>query len=352
MPAYALPGTEVGPRRALVLGTGALVVAVLAAVIWRAVPDTPPADEIRVALTTGHVGAGIEPGTDVRLDGVRVGSVGAIDTMGPGRQRLELTLAGSQLFGLTNALTIDYAPGNLFGISALQLHSRPGGAVLADGETVDLTGAESDRVRDATLSTLLNSTGELTEKVLTPKLAEVLAEVSHDLSAFTPLLQAIGATARAFAETQQLPPSVLFDRYGSALGGVAPMVTGGLTVLHAAYTNEYLKSPEHIARYREMFGKMQDDLLPAATAAAGAGEQHFGGFIPIAAAILDQLSSSVSTPGRSEEQLSELLDRLARSFRDTPDGPVLDARTDLDVVPGLATPLSSVLAPQAVPGGR
>ncbi|MBB5918261.1 hypothetical protein BJY24_007173 [Nocardia transvalensis] len=349
MPVYILPGTEVGPRRARILGFGALVLAVLVVVGWRVMPDNPPADQIHVALLTGHVGEGIASGTDVRLDGVRVGSVGAIATEGPGRQRVELTLAGSQLFGLTNALSIDYVPGNLFGISALQLHSRPGGTALGNGATVDLTG-DADRVQDATLSALLDATGKLTAGVLTPKLSELLAQVSRDVSAFTPLLQAIGATARAFAETQQLPPSVLFDRYGSALQGVPPLIDGGLTVLRAAYTNEYLKSPEHIARYRQMFSELQYNLLPAVMAASGVGQQYFGDFIPIATTVLDRLSSSVGDPERSGQQLSELLDRLGGAFHDTPDGPVLNARIDL--VPGVAGPLAAQLGPQALTGGH
>ena len=343
MPAYALPGTEVGPRRARALGAVAVIVALLALLAWRVLPEDRPDGEIRVELLVEQVGAGVGPGTEVRLDGVRVGSVGTIDSAGRGIQRISLTLNGSQLFGLTNTLSVDYAPGNLFGISALELHSGAGGVALTEGSTVDLTVGDADRVRDATLSALLTSTGALTDEVLTPRLADLLATISRDLAAFGPLLEAIGATARSFAETQRLPPSMLFDQFGSALSGLPPMLTGSLTLLYADYTNEYLSTPEHLAKFGRMFSDIQYQLLPTVTALLGTSRHYFGGLLPMTSLVLDQLSGSISAPERSGRQLSELLERLDSAFVDTPQGPVLRAAVDLDVVPGLAGPLAALL---------
>lgn len=347
MPAYALPGTEVGPLRARVLGVLAVVLALLAVLIWRVVPGRVPADQIQVALLVAEVGEGVGEGTDVRLDGVRVGSVSAIDFAGRSRQRIELTLSGSQLFGLTNALTVDYAPGNLFGISAVELHSMTGGAVLADGSIVDLTERAADRVHDATLSALLKSTGQLTDEVLTPKLVELLSTVSRDLAAFEPLLQAIGTTARSYAETRQLPPSMLFEQFGSALTGLPPMLTGGLTLLNAEYTNKYLAVPDQLQRFGQMFKGIQYELLPTVTQLLSTSREYFGEILPMISLVLDRLAASVSTPDRSAQQLSELITRLDNAFRDSPNGPVLSAEVELAGVPGLAAPLASMLG-----GGR
>lgn len=246
MPAYALPGTEVAPRRARILGVVAVVLVIAAVVVWRVVPNSEPAGQIRVALITAQVGEGVAPGTDVRLDGVRVGSVASIDRLGSRGQRITVSLQGSQLFGLTDELSVDYVTGNLFGISAVDLHSGGGGALLTDGSIVDLTGRNAGRLRDATLSALLESTGGLTADVLTPKLAALLATAARDVRALSPMLQAIGTTVRSFTDTQQLPTSLLFDRFGSTLDGVPAALTGGLAVLRSAYTNQYLSTPEHM----------------------------------------------------------------------------------------------------------
>ncbi|AHH19562.1 Mce family protein MceA [Nocardia nova SH22a] len=346
MPAYALPGTEVGPRRARILGVGAVAVLLLIVIVWRVLPANRPADEIRIALLTGHVGEGVAPGTDVRLDGVKVGSVAAVDMTAPGRQRIALDLRRSQLFGLTDALTIDYVPGNLFGITALQLNSTTGGTALRNGTTVDLTDRDADRVRDATLASLLESTGQLTDDVLTPKLTQLLRTTSRDISAFTPLLQAIGTTARSFTETQQLPPSFLFDQWGSALHGVPALLAGAAELLHADLTNPQLATKANVDRFADMFNRVQNEMLPVATDTLYTAQRWFGGLMPVVIPILDQVAGSVSDPQRSEAELSELLARLGAAFHDSPSGPVLNARVDLATVPGLATPLAALLAHQ------
>ncbi|MEU4316335.1 hypothetical protein [Nocardia sp. NPDC024068] len=343
MPAYALPGTEVGPRRARVLGICAVALTAVLLLAWRVAPEGRSADEIRIGLVTSGVGAGVESGTEVRLDGVKIGSVRSISTTGPGRKTIELALTRSQLFGLSDALGVDYAPDNLFGITALQLRSHTGGTTLTDGMTVDLTGPEAGRVRDATLAALLKSTGLLTGSVLTPDLAELLSTLSRDVGAFTPLLQAIGATTRAYVETRQLAPSFLLDRYGSALAGLPPMITGGLDVLEAAYTNQYFRNPENLAEFRELFGGIQNQLLPVVTQTFTTARPYFADLLPVATTMLDQIPAAVGDPAHSGAQLTELLDRLARAFRDTPSGPVLDAEVQLDLVPGLTGPLSSIL---------
>lgn len=351
MPAYTLPGSEVGPRKARILGACALALALIFGGIWRAWPDAESSDEIDVVLVVGTVGEGIGPGTDVRLDGVRVGTVSGIDFAQQGRRQISLRLARPQLFGLTSALSVDYVPGNLFGISALELHPDTGGTILTDGSTIDLTLGNADRVRDATLASLLSFTGDLTQEVLTPQLTDLLRKFSRDLGAFTPLLQAIGTTARSYTETAQLPPSVLFDRYGAALAGVPPMLTGGLTVLHASYDNGYLREQEHIDKFAYMWPSVQNELLPVVTQLFGTAQPYFGGLLPIVTMVLDRISGSVSDPAGSAAQLDELMDRLARAFRDSPDGPVLDARVDLDLVPGLATPLAAVVDQPPANGG-
>ncbi|NKX85911.1 MCE family protein [Nocardia coubleae] len=340
MPPYALPGTEVGPLRARVLGVCALLVALASVLAWQVWPESLAAEQIRVTLRTERVGAGIAPGTDVRLDGVRVGTVEAIAPAGRGREQLTLVLDRPQLFGLTDTVDVEFAPGNLFGISALNLVARPGGTELGNGSSVDL---DDGRVRDATLAALLRSTGGLVEQVLTPKLAALLHTIAGDLRAFTPLLEALGATLRAYADTRELPPSELASSFGSVLAGMPPMLTGAVDVLEAAYTNEYLRSPANIARFGQFWGDMQYQLLPAVTALMTTARTHFGDMMPMATLLLDEVSATMGPTGRSADQLATLLERLGAAFRDTPDGPVLRVSVELDTVPGLAGPLAALL---------
>ncbi|MFE3543806.1 MlaD family protein [Nocardia sp. NPDC059177] len=350
MPPYALPGTEVGPWRARVLGACAVAITLVGGLVWRALPESGAPEDIRVAVRTDQVGEGVQPGTDVRLDGVKVGSVAAITAVGAGREDIELVLDRTQLFGLTDTLTVDFAPGNLFGISAVQLISQAGGTELRDGSTVDLSGEHAGRVRDATLSALLRSTGQLTDKVLTTQLADLLRTVSGDLRAFTPLLEALGATLRAYADTRVLAPSDLAGSFGATLTGLPPMLTGAVDVLDAAYTNEYLRSPDNLRRFAEFWDDMQYDLLPAVTRTMTTAETHFGTLMPIMTMIFDQVAASAGPAGGTTEQLATLIERLGAAFAQTPTGPVLRVAVELDTVPGLAGPLAALLG--ASTGGR
>ncbi|WP_043652267.1 MlaD family protein [Nocardia thailandica] len=352
-PPYTLPGTEVGPWRARILGACAVLLTLAGVTAWQLRPDTTDPGDIRVVLRTEHVGAGVRPGTDVRLSGVRVGTVDDIAPAGDGREDLTLVLRRADLYGLTDRIRVEFAPDNLFGITTLRLVPGAGGTELADGATVDLGGDAASRVSDATLSALLRSTGELTDEVLTTKLAELLHTVSGDLRAFSPLLQAVGATVRAYADTRQRPVSDLVAAFGSVLAGTPPMLTGAVDVLNAAYTNEYLRSPDNLARFATFWDDMQYQLLPMVTRTMTTADTHFGGVMPMATTILNEVATTVGPPGRSAELLTLLLDRLGAAFVDTPAGPVLRVSAELDVVPGLAAPLRGVLGTAAVqPGGR
>ncbi|WP_405492762.1 MlaD family protein [Nocardia sp. NBC_00511] len=305
-----------------------------------------------VDVLTRQLGAGLKSGADVRLDGVKVGAVADIAPITGGRQRITLRLDSSQLFGLTDALGIDFAPGNLFGISEIELQPGGGGAALHDGTVVDLSDEKSSRTRDATLSTVLASVGTLTGDVLTPQLATVLSQLSGDIKGFVPLLQSIVVTIRAMADTQNLPASFLLGQLGQTLSGLPATVDGGLRLLYYPYTNQYMASDANRARFDATIAAIRNGLVPAVDSVLATGEKYYAGLTGPLAPLLGAIAASVGTPQRSGQELSQLLDRLGKSFRDTPDGPVLDIAVELRGVPGLAVPLLAGLPVPATVGGR
>ncbi|MEV6071396.1 mammalian cell entry protein [Nocardia sp. NPDC052001] len=345
MPAFGMPGVTASPtgaRRAGVIAT-AVAVALLAG--WRIAPFGPDPDTMSVTLLTDKVGAGIESGVDVRLDGVKVGTVSGIANAGTGRQRINLQLTRSQLFGLTDNLSIAYAPGNLFGISELTLRTGTGGRRLDDAAVVDLTGAEAGRVVDATISTLLQSLGQLTTQVLTPRLATVLSQISGDLKAFTPLLQTIVATAQQVADTQRLPSSFLLQQYGSTLSGLPYTTDGLLRVLDAFYNAPDLKSDADREKFDASVVLVRDHIDAALPTLLNTARPYFNGYTDALAPVLTAFAHAA--PPAAE--VTELLDRLRAAMPDTPDGPVLRLDVALRGVPGLAVPLLQGLSPN-IPG--
>lgn len=340
MPAYGLPGVSVGPRGARLVGAVAIGVVVLALVAWAANPFDETRDRLRVTLLTEEVGEGVTAGTDVRLDGVKVGSISSIEPADVGTQRIGLELDGSTVFGLTDALSIAYAPGNLFGISEVEITAGDGGSALTDGMVVDLSGRHADRVYDATLSTLLRITGQFTTQVLTPQFTEVVAEIAHNTKAFTPLLQAIVTTTTSIADTQRYASSFLIGQIGEAVSGAPPTVDGGLRLLYGPFVNSFMQSDDNRLALDATADMLTYKLLPGLGTAGETARQYFDGYTDMLAPLLYMLAGTVSAPQQSANDLGLLLDRLGNTLHDTPNGPVMNVDVLLSGVPGLAQPLT------------
>lgn len=347
-----MPGVDATARNARLVGIGVVgIVAVLFAA-WHLVPRGDDPNDVSVILLTEQVGEGVGSGSDVRFDGVKVGAVASIESAGSRRQQVELALDKSQLFDLTDALSIDYAPGNLFGISEIELNAGPGGRSLQDRSVVDLTGPAADRARDATMSTLLRSVGQLTTDVFSPQMVSVMNTVANDTKAFTPLFQTIVTTVESIADTQKLPPSFLFDQVGSSLAGVPPTLDGALHLLLTAYENEYMKSDTNRAKFDASFAMLQNQLLPAAARTLGSAHANLAGYVDLLTPILRMLAGTVPTPERSGRELGILLDRIDKTLRPTDNGPVLAVDVDLSGVPGLAAPLRAAVSAPGQAGTR
>ncbi|MFE3229386.1 MlaD family protein [Nocardia sp. NPDC059228] len=340
MPAYGFPGVAVRPRGARITGCVAVALVALALVAWRVAPTRGDENRLDVTLLTEQIGEGITDSTAVRLDGVKVGSVSSIEAAGVGWQRIGVRLDKSQLFGLTDAVSVAYTPGNLFGISELDLTPGAGGTELRNGAIVDLTGANANRAYDATLSTLLRSVGQLSTDVLTPKFTSVVNKIAHDTRAFTPLFQAIVTTATSVADSQRYATSFLLGQFGDALAGVPPTLDGGFRMLNGPFVNEYLQSDEYREKANAIIDLVANQLIPQVAAAAGTARPYFQGYTEnVFAPLLNTLAASVSAPERSARDLSVLLDRLGAAFHNGPDGSVLNIDVTLRGVPALAQPL-------------
>ncbi|PXX58454.1 ABC-type transporter Mla subunit MlaD [Nocardia tenerifensis] len=337
MPAFGLPGVATDARLSRRIGIVVVAVAVLMLIGWRMLPSRNDGT-LSVAVLTDKVGTGLKTGNNVRLDGVAVGRVSAIESAGQ-RQRITLTLHRDQLFGLTDAFGVDYVPGNLFGVAEIALERGPGGAALADGAVVDLTGARAGQVRDATISTLLRSVGTFSNEVLSPELISILDRISSGTSAFTPLIEAVVASVRAIAETQRLPSSFLLGQYGATLAGLPSTTHGLLGLLSTAYDAEYLRSPENLARFDASTQMIVTEFIPALATVLSTAETHFADTVSTLVPVLAMLTRTVPDPARSGVELGELLRRLGAALPDTADGPVLNLAVDLRGVPGLAVPL-------------
>ncbi|WP_227980380.1 MlaD family protein [Nocardia spumae] len=337
MPNYGLPGVAINRRRSLIVGVAALVTVLVAVSGWRIAAATHEDSGLRVRLHTQRIGDGIVAGTQVRADGVLVGSVTDIVPAALGTQTITLELDRSRLDGLDDSLRVDYAAANLFGISEIDLIAGPGGAPLHDDTVVDLTGPREADAYDATMGALLRSVSQVSGQVLTPKFAQVLTQIAGDAKAFTPLLEAMVSTARTFADHQHMPVSDLFGRYGTALTGVAPFAGTVIGVIDQIHRIEPLRTDR--ARFDATVDMVVQQLFPTLQNTMFHAQGNFFAYTAMLTPLLAGMARMVPAPEQSSHDLRTLIDRLRAAMPETPDGPVLNLDLDLRGVPGLAVPL-------------
>ncbi|MBF6180083.1 MlaD family protein [Nocardia otitidiscaviarum] len=347
MPRYGMPGAATDQRTARRRGAAAVFTTAVVFAGALGYQHTRVDDRVRIQVLTARIGSGVGDGTAVVLAGVPVGRVERVDSTAPGRQRLTLVLESRAATELTEALTLDYAPSNLFGISEITLHPGTGPTPVRAGAVIDLTGP--DAVVDATMGRLLEQLATTAGQVLSPELTAALTRVSTDLDALAPLLSAVVATTRTVTDTQRYAPSFLIAEYASALRGFAALIDGSVTLL-----DDLARIPVLRADSRADFDNAVDiitgEILPAVSAASRAAQHGLGPLTDLLPPVLQALAATVPTPRLSAEQLRVLIERIDNSFTDTPDGPVLHIEVLLHKVPAVAVPLLGGLPIQG--GGR
>lgn len=333
MPTYGLTGVQADRRVARRTGVAVLVVALVAVVGWTLVPEESDSGvvtggpTIAVTLLTDHVGAGVSEGTPVHRAGVQIGQVTSVDWLADHR-RLHLTLQSAGADGLTDGLSIDFVPANMFGITAVNLTPGQGGTELREASSIDLSGAHHGRVHDATVSTMLGSLGTLTRDVLTPDLADLVATVAQNARGFSPLLAAVVQTLETVAQTQTMPYSPILKGLGDAAGGLSSTLQGGLVLLNAVYTQPFLRNPDDRADFDATVSMLGNDLIPSVAHLLESLKPDYYDLAQLPVPLLNAAATAVGPS--TDRDLSELLRRLDSSFADSPAGPILRLAVTID----------------------
>ncbi|WP_084654309.1 MlaD family protein [Nocardia altamirensis] len=337
MPNYSMPGVAMTRRGSRILGACALVTATVVGLTWRGTLDDPDPARVRIQVRTEQIGEGVDAGTTVRMDGVRVGAIAAVTGIDQGRQLITLDLDRAETVSLTDTFTIDYAPDNLFGISALTLRRATGGTALREGAVIDLAGRHADRVTDVTMGRLLRALTETSTDVLTPTLTELITQFHRDLRAFTPLLEAIVTMSRTLAETQRYPVPYLLDQYSSFFGGLGVFASATFRLLNAIMNIEVFRNDR--PAYDAFIAMIVDGVFPAIGTVGDAANAQLLGYADMLTPLLHAVAATVPDPRRSQAETAALIERLDRIFADTPDGPAVNVAVVLHGMPGLSAAL-------------
>ncbi|QLY29565.1 MCE family protein [Nocardia huaxiensis] len=342
---------ETTRNRARAAGAALAALLVLAVPAWNVYTDRSTGDRIRIQLRTEQTGEGIVAGASVRYDGVAVGEITEVAPIDQGRQLLTLELDRAQTAGLTDALSVDYAPENLFGVSAVALRKAEGGAALRDGQLIDLAG----KVTDVTMGALLRQLTSTATDVLTPKLTELLTQVNGDLRAFTPMLQAVIMLNTVVADTQQYPVSYLLGRYSEFFDGFGEFTSSTFKLAKAIMDIEVFVNDRD--RYNASIDMLRNGALGGIANVLNVAGTHFAASTDQLAPTVQALADTIADPAAARAQVTEMIERLHRVFADTPNGPTVNLAVTLKGVPAVGIPMLgqqafAALTAPATEGGR
>ncbi|MEV5835931.1 Mce family protein [Nocardia sp. NPDC052112] len=335
----------------VVSGAAAAVVAVAAAVLVSAVwvyPRYDKPDGLPLSVEVPYVGPGVGAGTKVILHGAEVGEVTGLEKTGPATVRMSLTLQPDEIHGLTDSFELDFRPQNYFGITAVNLVGRPGGAALVAGRTINRMPAG-----DFTMSTMLEKGSLAIDGTLTQSMVATLNKVIRYTDGLTPLIQSGIVFADRVAATQQALPADLL-RYANDILAVLPAFSGqAIDTLYNVYDSRYNRRPDGSVGVDDAFMDYTDAGLGlAANSLFGkAGRllaSHGTELTPVTQLVqaLTDAIPHILDGGMAPAKLMTLIDRYNAAFSGPENAKTLNLRVVLDDLPMIAAPLALTGIPQ------
>lgn len=319
-----------------------LCTALILTVVW-AFQHFRPKDEFSFTLRTPAVAAGIVPGSIVRIQGLQVGTVTAVESLGNAQQGVQVTLDGPQGRELTNNVEAAFSAGNLFGVSEVILTPRDGGGPLREGAALSPTKA----IADSTVANMIVTIGDVNSTALRPHASQILMNVDASSKALLPLFTALGSVAQQVHETQRISTAESFPSLARALGSADSTVRQLLPGFKAAFEHESVHN-EQSTRISTLLDGITnyDDSLTAGLEAILTPSAIDG--LKTASPMLVSLMEPIlaAFPNGSARgvglQWGQLMDNVRKAMPNTPNGPVLNLRLSVDY------PAIAAMAPAGV----
>lgn len=328
-------GQDAYRRRAL-LFLAACVVAIVAGMsIARLLPDSG----YRITLATNSVAGGIVAGSAVVVNGADVGTIRSVEVTGPDQYSLVLEMNPERISSaegvLTDAASVLYAPQNVFGISAVVMWTQAGGTPLRNGSTFHVTDPE-----DATLTTLLRELSDLQNEAFDPYVSDLLSVANRATDGLLPILGAVGQIANDIAETQVVSPRETLPQFTALMGGVGGVVDGLLPPIRKIMEWDAPQQPGYLERSDAGLSFTATTIIEDANKLLGPSALGQAmPVMPVLTALINRVTDTFPDARRNGIQIATLIQRLDKSFVNTPSGPVLTVDVVIKSAPGLAASL-------------
>lgn len=320
-----------------VRGLAAIAVAVGVVVLLIVKPFSGSAEMVEFSIVAPSLPDGIQNGLPVDVRGETVGSVCGIDISRRETTTVEVCVKKSQAGELTQDTAVSFVSRNLFGSDALRLSPTGTGPRLTQGGVINMAQAPSDYSVTATV----RSAGSFTIPVLTPELSRLLDQVSDTTVRLAPFLTAATVTLQTLERGQTTRLSTLLPTAADAISGVGASGAGAVSALQIVLTNPLLADDSYTQRVSSMIGDIGDLFSGLGTLFNGIS--GLGATLDIVNAFATPLTGALR--GVTPAQVGELIDNAGGALRTDPatGKTVLSVDANLEIVPGVATPLGRLL---------
>jgi ABC-type transporter Mla subunit MlaD len=335
-----------------VVGTASIAVMVLVvAVAWIVYPKATEPEGTRVQLVIPALGPGVKVGSKVLLRGAAVGEVTSVSSPRAGDVQVDVVLRPSATSVLTDSLDVDFRPENYFGITAVNLIEKSGGAPLRDGQVL-----ARDSSPDYTMSTMLERGSLVVDGTLTKDMIASLDKVIRYANGLAPLIRSGIIVADTVAKTQRQMPITLIRRMNAVLDEFPAFNRQVTSALYAITESPYNKLPDGSRGVDDAFHKETDAALEIASSdlfgkAGALLASHDSELTPLTT-LLEKMADplpGVIGGGVTMDKTVALIDGLESAFVGTKDQQTLQLRIVLDSMPAVAGPLAQMGVTQRLP---
>ncbi|HEY9311261.1 MlaD family protein [Williamsia sp.] len=321
-----------------VRGLIAVALAVGLIVLLVVQPFSKSDEMVKFSIVAPSLPDGIQNGLPVDVRGETVGSVCGIDISHRDTTTVDVCVTKSQAGELTQDAAVSFVSRNLFGSDALRLVPTGRGTHVSQGSVITLSQAPSDYTVTATV----RSAGAFTIPVLTPELSRLLHQVSDTTVRLAPFLTSATIALQTLERGQTARLSTLLPTAADAVSGIGSAGAGGVSALQIVLTNPLLADEGYTNRVSSMIGDIGSLFTGLGTLFNGIS--GLGATLDLVNAFTTPLTGALS--GVTAAQLGELIDHAGGAFQTDPKTgkTVLSVEANLDIVPGVSTPLGRLLA--------
>ena len=317
-----LSGRSAGPATLRLRG---LAVAVAAAVLAGGLTayaqgafDSP----FELTLDAASVGDGLTPGSEVKFRGLSIGTVDEIETVGFGRQRLELAIDPSQAGELTDTMQAQFSSSNVFGSTAIELVSDGTGNPLAANSTLEISGNQ----RGATVTGVFRRVADLTAVLDTERVQHLLDILANSSVEVSRNLKPYFDTAQMMADKQIDPLAWKLHR-GAELGdGMANLIPPLLDlVVGVVDKSVYVEAPADRARTIAANDGLSDQYTVPVGDLLKKNNPDLTKLLSTTLDLLVPITASIGTFAPSYNRVPQVLDGISDAF------PVVDGKPQLQL---------------------